>query len=270
MCARVFTCLCVYFPPPPEGTQHARSWFWAPLIVRAHYQSLCDRSGPEQRLPALRIIWALDRKLLLWHTQKARDSVKEHFCLTLRAQRWRSIQNVSFLVTACHQHEKDTQLFPRFDLESWGLTSARPVVLQLLVFIIYQCKNSASWRVAGFRDFYYYLFFSFEAKGLTLACSLSTLIETKLTTCQAMHFMTSLCVCGAHPLTARCINVMHCYHRDPCKQNFPPKLRNTQRIHLLSSQRNWIVFNVVDKQQSDIMLFLHSFLFSSQKRRDRF
>lgn len=94
-----------FFPPQPVGARHTMSWFWAPLIVKAHYQSLGDRSGPAQRLPALRIIWALDRKLLLWHTQKARDSGKEHFCLTLWAQRWRSIPKVSLLVTGCHQWE---------------------------------------------------------------------------------------------------------------------------------------------------------------------
>lgn len=33
-----------------------QEWFWAPLIVKAHYQSLYDRTGPAQRLPSLRII----------------------------------------------------------------------------------------------------------------------------------------------------------------------------------------------------------------------
>lgn len=43
------------------------------MIVKAHYQSLCDRTGPEQPLPALRIIWALDRKALaLTHTERQR------------------------------------------------------------------------------------------------------------------------------------------------------------------------------------------------------
>lgn len=80
----VCACVCL-FSTSAWRLQHTRSWFWAPLIVKAHYQSLSDSSGPEQRLPALRIIWALDTKLLLWHTQKARDSVKENFCPTLGA-----------------------------------------------------------------------------------------------------------------------------------------------------------------------------------------
>lgn len=154
-----------FFPPQPVGARHTMSWFWAPLIVKAHYQSLGDRSGPAQRLPALRIIWALDRKLLLWHTQKARDSVKEHFCLTLWAQWWRSIPKVSLLVAGCHQWEKGPKRFLHHLKKKEKKASSGSILSSVglrrpdLWPRSYQCLSlTGEKRICGFRDWIFVIF----------------------------------------------------------------------------------------------------------------
>lgn len=95
-----------------------------------------------------------------------------------------------------------TRSFTACDYESiCTATLPQPHIFSRLSFT--RAKNQPAGGVGGVQRL---IFFSFEAESLTLACTPCKLIETKLTMRHAMHFTTSLWVCGAHPLATRFIN----------------------------------------------------------------